>query len=128
MATPPIPIRGLRHLALRVRNLARSARFYTDVFGYQIIWQPDAENVYLTSGDDNLALHEEAARGEASPTEALDHLGVFVESTEAVDAAARTLAAHQVPILHPPKLHRDGSYSCYCADPDGNVIQILYVP
>lgn len=128
METAPIPIRGLRHLALRVQNLPRSLQFYTEVFGFRVIWQPDAANVYLSSGDDNLALHEEAARGEASRTEALDHLGVFVDSAEAVDAAARTLAARQVPIVHPPKRHRDGSYSCYCADPDGNVIQILHIP
>src|SRR5205823_1929925 len=29
-------------------------------------------------------------------------------------------------ILTVPKRHRDGSYSCYLADPDGNTIQILY--
>ncbi len=27
-----------------------------------------------------------------------------------------------------PKLHRDGSYSFYFSDPDGNVIQALYEP
>ncbi|WP_455389730.1 VOC family protein [Petrachloros mirabilis] len=27
-----------------------------------------------------------------------------------------------------PKQHRDGSYSFYFSDPDGNVIQALYEP
>jgi predicted enzyme related to lactoylglutathione lyase len=31
-------------------------------------------------------------------------------------------------IAKPPKLHRDGSYSFYFTDPDGNVIQALYEP
>jgi catechol 2,3-dioxygenase-like lactoylglutathione lyase family enzyme len=128
MTEPVVTIGGLRHLALRVRNLARSVAFYAEVFGFRVVWQPDAHNAYLSSGDDNLALHEDAARGEPSPTEALDHLGFFVDSAEAVDAAAEGLAARRVPIVHRPRRHRDGSYSCYCADPDGNVIQILHIP
>ena len=31
-------------------------------------------------------------------------------------------------IVKPPKQHRDGSYSFYFSDPDGNVIQALYEP
>jgi len=33
-----------------------------------------------------------------------------------------------VKIVHPFKIHRDGSASFYCADPDGIVIQMLYEP
>ena len=31
-------------------------------------------------------------------------------------------------VLKPPKQHRDGSYSFYFSDPDGNIIQALYEP
>jgi predicted enzyme related to lactoylglutathione lyase len=31
-------------------------------------------------------------------------------------------------VVKPPKQHRDGSYSFYFSDPDGNVIQALYEP
>jgi predicted enzyme related to lactoylglutathione lyase len=31
-------------------------------------------------------------------------------------------------IAKTPKQHRDGSYSFYFSDPDGNVIQALYEP
>jgi catechol-2,3-dioxygenase len=30
--------------------------------------------------------------------------------------------------VHRPKRHRDGSYSFYVADPDGNTVQVLYEP
>src|SRR3970040_2316753 len=50
-------IRGLRHLALKVTDLARSRKFYEEFFGMQVVWEPDPENVYLSSGRDNLALH-----------------------------------------------------------------------
>ncbi|MGH7963540.1 MAG: VOC family protein [Candidatus Binatia bacterium] len=52
----------------------------------------------------------------------------MVESPDAVDRAAEALAARSIPLLKPPRTHRDGSRSLYFADPDGNVIQILYEP
>ena len=45
-----------------------------------------------------------------------------------VHAAAAALRARNVPLVHEPKTHRDGSVSCYCRDPDGNLVQILYLP
>jgi catechol 2,3-dioxygenase-like lactoylglutathione lyase family enzyme len=125
MAVPAVRVRGLRHLALRVRDVARAQAFYTDTFGMRVAWAPDAENVYLTSGDDSLALHADPAGG---PGGALDHLGFLVASPEAVHRAAAALRARGVPVVRDPRTHRDGSVSCYCQDPDGNLVQILYLP
>jgi catechol 2,3-dioxygenase-like lactoylglutathione lyase family enzyme len=91
----------------------------------RVVWEPDAQNVYLSSGDDTLALHEDPA---ATPGGALDHLGFVVESAEAVFAAADALRARGVPIAREPAGHRDGTVSCYCRDPDGNLVQILWLP
>lgn len=125
MTAPAVRVRGLRHVALRVRDVAAAARFYADSFGMRVVWQPDAENVYLSSGSDNLALHQEPAAG---PGGALDHLGFLVASAEDVHAAAAALRARGVPIAKDPRAHRDGSVSCYCRDPDGNLVQILWLP
>ena len=46
----------MRHLALRVSDVARAAEFYSRVFGMRLVWQPDPDNAYLSSGCDNLAL------------------------------------------------------------------------
>ncbi len=53
---------GLRHLALNVRDLEEMKRFYVDLLGFAVEWEPDPDNVYLSSGIDNLALHRAAAR------------------------------------------------------------------
>jgi catechol 2,3-dioxygenase-like lactoylglutathione lyase family enzyme len=51
---------GLRHLALIVRDMDAMKRFYVDMLGFHIEWEPDPDNVYLSSGADNLALHRSA--------------------------------------------------------------------
>lgn len=115
---------GLRHLALYVYAFEATKRFYIDLLGYQVEWEPDAENVYLTSGTDNLALHKSIAKSKTKDT-VLDHLGLIVRSVEEVDAWANYLKEHNVMLSGPPKTHRDGARSCYFHDPDGNKIQII---
>jgi len=125
MEARAIAVVGLRHVALRVRDVRAARAFYGEVFGMRVVWEPDARNVYLSSGDDNLALHEEPG---ATPGGALDHLGFVVATPADVYAAADALRARGVPLVHEPAVHRDGSVSCYCRDPDGNLVQILTLP
>lgn len=126
-SVPAIPTRGLRHVALNVADVSASVAFYSSLFGMQVVWRPDPDNAYLSSGCDNLALHRSQTRLQQE-RHRLDHVGFIVERPEDVDRAAEVLAARHIPLLKPPRTHRDGSRSLYCADPDGNVIQILYEP
>ena len=119
----------MRHVALKVKDVAQSKKFYQEILGMDVVWEPDAENVYLSSGCDNIAIHAVSANFAASAEEKqLDHLGFIVESTERVKELEQEFIAKGVRIVHPFKAHRDGSASFYCADPDGIVIQMLYEP
>lgn len=122
-----IPHSGLRHIALNVADVAVSVEFYTTLFGMQVVWQPDPDNAYLSSGCDNLALHKATPRS-GRTGQRLDHVGFIVPHSDDVDRAAEILETHDVPIVKPVRTHRDGSRSLYCADPDGTIIQILYEP
>lgn len=118
---------GLRHLALNARDLERMKRFYVDVLGFTVEWEPDPDNIYLTSGRDNLALHR--AKAEPSPSgQTLDHLGLVVRTAGDVDRWAAFLESRGVTIDAAPKTHRDGARSCYVKDPDGNTVQIIHHP
>jgi catechol 2,3-dioxygenase-like lactoylglutathione lyase family enzyme len=125
-------IRGLRHLALKVTDLARSRKFYEELFGMKVVWEPDPENVYLSSGPDNLALHQipatDVSRYRTAKDQLLDHLGFIMDSTASVDRLLKQAERFGATIVKPARQHRDGSYSFYMADPDGNVVQVLYEP
>ena len=127
---------GLRHLALNVRDLAAMRRFYVDLLGFAVEWEPDADNIYLTSGADNLALHRSTSLTASRSTEhaaaedggALDHLGLIVSAADDVDRWAAFLEGKGVVLDAKPRTHRDGARSCYFSDPDGNKIQIIHHP
>ncbi|MBH0184034.1 MAG: VOC family protein [Nitrospira sp.] len=117
-------------------NLSRSRQFYEQLLGFQSVWEPDSENVYFSSGTDNLALHQilksEMESYDRTKTQLLDHMGVILDSPQAVEELYQHIApkieAMGGRIAKEPKQHRDGSYSFYFADPDGNLIQALYEP
>lgn len=123
--------RGLRHLALNVRDMDAMTRFYRDLLGFVVEWEPDADNVYLTSGIDNLALHRstpKSTESSASGGGVLDHLGVIVRDEGDVDKWAAFLMEQGVAMDAMPRTHRDGARSCYFRDPDGNRVQVIYHP
>ena len=119
---------GMRHVALFVQDVDACLHFYMEVLGMQLEWQPDADNYYLTSGSDNLALHRAAANDVPSGPQRLDHIGFIIKTPADVDAWHRHFVQHGVKILQAPKTHRDGARSFYCADPAGNALQMIYHP
>ena len=122
------PNLGLRHLALKVRNFNECLSFYTEILGITIDWKPDNENVYLTNGKDNLALHfDSSVTNDISDTR-LDHFGIFVRNKEDIDTYLNHMLKNKVKIHKNKKIHRDNSISFYVEDPDGNVMQILWHP
>jgi catechol 2,3-dioxygenase-like lactoylglutathione lyase family enzyme len=128
---------GLRHLALNVHDFDAMRNFYVDLLGFGVEWEPDADNLYLSSGIDNLALHrsdkssrstdQRNARLQPSDS-ALDHLGLIVRTADDVDRWAAFLEGQGVVLDAKPRTHRDGARSCYFSDPDGNKIQIIHHP
>ncbi len=126
--TPPAPLGGLRHVALTIEHFDACLHFYHAVLGMAIEWQPDADNIYLSSGVDNLALHRAPEGFAADRSQRLDHIGFILNQPDDVDVWYDYFCAQQVPIKAKPKTHRDGARSFYAADPDGNVVQMIYHP
>ncbi|WP_424186390.1 ArsI/CadI family heavy metal resistance metalloenzyme [Actinokineospora sp. G85] len=92
-------------LALRVGDLQASIDFYTKLFG--------VEPAKLREGYVNFAIAEPPLKlvllaGEPGQATVMDHLGVEVESTEQVDAAAQRLTGQGVDTLV-----ENGTTCCY---------------
>jgi catechol 2,3-dioxygenase-like lactoylglutathione lyase family enzyme len=126
------PTLGMRHVAVSVAGPGYDAcaRFYRDGMGMKVDWEPDPDNIYLSYGPDNLALHRVAEIDHR--VSALDHLGFVTPTADDVRSwHAHILAlmpTHSLEIVQPPKLHRDGATSFYFRDPAGNKVQIIHIP
>ncbi len=119
---------GMRHVALYVSDLEACERFYVDLLGMRVEWRPDDDNVYLTSGNDNLALHRATQPPADATGQKLDHIGFILDKVEHVDEWYEFLQAHGVRMRNAPRTHRDGARSFYCYDPDDIVVQLIYHP
>jgi len=132
--TKKLTTAGMRHVALNVTALEECLHFYTQLLGMAIEWQPDPDNVFLCSGNDNLALHRQPQSALASDTpdagrkSRLDHIGFIIDNITDIDLWHQQLLAADVEIAQPPKTHRDGARSFYCYDPDGTLVQLIYHP
>jgi catechol 2,3-dioxygenase-like lactoylglutathione lyase family enzyme len=122
------PFLGIRHVALNVRDVQKSIQFYSGILGMKLEWMPDPENAYLTSGQDNLALHKSPPAVEPGTNQLVHHIGIVVRNPEDVDKWADRLRNLGVSLVQEPKTHRDGARSFYFRDPDGLLIQLIYHP
>jgi catechol 2,3-dioxygenase-like lactoylglutathione lyase family enzyme len=119
---------GLHHVAIAVRDVSRSVEFYCKVLGMHVEWEPDPDNVYLTSGTDNLAIHKLPEGQEPAAAQVLHHLGFIAARPEDVDAMADHVQSLGIELAAPVKTHRDGARSFYFRDPDNLLIQLIYHP
>ena len=122
----PAPTAGLRHVALYVQDMPAAEHFYVELLGMQVEWRPDPDNVYLTSGNDNLALH--AADSDFDSRQVLDHIGFILNMPEDVDAWHAFLQENGVQMKSSPRTHRDGARSFYCVGPQQVIVQMIYHP
>ena len=126
MNSRPNPTAGMRHVALYSRNFEKSEYFYVELLGMKVEWRPDEDNVYLCSGNDNLALHR--SNEDMSGAQKLDHIGFILDKPSDVDDWYAFLLENDVPMKTQPKTHRDGARSFYCLDPDDVMVQMIFHP
>ncbi|NRQ32215.1 VOC family protein [Nonomuraea sp. NN258] len=116
----------LNHLALAVRDIGRSRRFYEKYFGFDAGpagEYPDGTVIIRDSDRFDLALHPDP-----DPRRLPDfsHFGFTCPDGQEVARRLDLLAADGVPIV---ERHEEPGFSSFkCLDPDGYVIEVYWEP
>ena len=149
----PPKLKGLDHLALKVRDIKKSLHFYVDILGFRV---NDGRNksgltgrpnrfISCTNRHHTINMFEFRPKdGSCDPPEGhtqdndeygMMHFAFDVEDKETFFAWADYLHSRGVELIRGPLLHSpthpegDGSpgenRSIYFSDPDGNVIEIM---
>ncbi len=116
----------LDHVALHVKDVAKTVAFYRDILGLKQIARPgfDFEGAWLRLGK-NQSLHLIGGRDRAvHNSNRGDHFALLVDD---IDAWAAHLK--QCDISHRgPKKRPDGAYQIFLEDPDGHWVELSTQP
>ena len=120
----PVSTFGLTHVALAVRDVGRSSRFYQDVFGAVEVYRQDGFAQLQTPGARDVLVLEEAP-DRAGKAGGVTHFGFRLKSPadidharEAVEAAGGTVREHGEFVPGEPYL--------FANDPDGYEFEIWF--
>ncbi len=106
----------IRHLAIKTKDPARLAEFYSQVFDMKIINQEKSGAIYMSDGYLTLAILRN--RGEATPS-GINHFGFQVDDLADIETRLKKFDEPMTarPSTRPYAEHR-------AMDPDGNLFDI----
>jgi len=125
-------IKGIDHVALSVRDLEKSLKFYTEVLGLKITereYSKPGVEYFLDCGDSLVGLIQGKPDGEKH---LLQDEGIggnhfaFRVDTKDFDRIVEEIKERKIPISFFKK--RNKSWSLYFLDPDGNKLEITAWP
>ena len=119
-AGKPIQVSGVDHVALRVSDVERSAKFYKELFGATLRSQSPSA-VFLDVGNDWVALFARgvASTGYGATEPGVDHVSFHSVTARSAEDRMRVLREHGLDPTSPP-----GSGRVYFKDPDGVILQL----
>ena len=126
-----IRLKEIGHVLLRVLDLERSKKFYSEVLGFQILEEDPAHGgtfMALPGQSHSIDLFQvkdaAAAERQTPGVRGLGHIAFRVESEDALKEAHAALREHGVEITR--TIDHVSQKSVYFEDPDGNTLEIYY--
>jgi catechol 2,3-dioxygenase len=124
-ARPEIPIWGVRHVAIRVKDLEEARKWYGDVLGMTVEDEFPGRALFVRFGPyyhHDLAIFQADAEAKADTNAVgLAHIALLVDSLEGVKQWYQHLKAHGVEVRGSD---HGVTRSIYFTDPDGNPFEI----
>ncbi len=124
----PIGCRGIDHVVLRVTNIERSLKFYTEILGLSLERVIEDMQIFQLRCGDNLIDLVVLKEGEAladKPSRGVDHVCLNVHAD--VDAMVAYLEDNDIPITFGPlELYGATGFgtSIYVLDPDEHTLEL----
>ena len=126
-----VKLTELGHILVRVLDLERSKKFYSEVLGFHVLEEDPAHGgtfMALEGQSHAIDLFQvkdvEAAERQTPGVRGLGHIAFRVDSEAALKEAYATLGEHGVEITR--TIDHVSQKSIYFADPDGNTLEIYY--
>jgi catechol 2,3-dioxygenase len=127
----PFQIGKIGHIVINVRDVAKSAEFYTQILGFQISdVYPDemvpGGMVFMRCNPDHHGIALVGSMDEASPNIELNHIAFEVPSLDDVIRARDHLERHQVPIDFAGRRRAGCQIAVEFRDPDNHRLEIYW--
>ena len=119
-----VPTYGLTHVALAVRDLPRSTRFYTDLLGARVVYADEAFVQLQTPGTRDVIVLEHAPE-RAGQAGGVVHFGFRLIRPSDIAAAIEAVVAAGGGVLDTGEFVPGEPY-VFAADPDGYTIELWY--
>lgn len=126
-----VRLKELGHVLLRVLDLDRSKKFYSEVLGFKILEEdPEHGGTFMALDGQSHAIDlfqvkdPDAASRQTPGVRGLGHIAFRVESEDALKEAYATLQQQGVEITR--TIDHVSQKSIYFNDPDGNTLEIYF--
>lgn len=116
---------GLTHLALAVRDVERTFRFYQQVFGAVEVYRTDGFIQVQTPGSRDVLVFEEKKSAQMGKSGGIAHFGFRLTDPADIGAAVREVERAGGKILSHGEFVPGEPY-LFATDPDGYEIEIWY--
>ena len=129
----PVKLERIGHCLIKVRDVERSKKFYTEVLGFQMMEQdPEHGGVFLSLPGDGHTIDLSAVGDPANATPPVGqqdgvgvlHIAFKVGSYEALRESYDSLVADGVDVHR--MMDHVSQRSLYFHDPDGNTLEVYY--
>lgn len=124
-----LTVTSIAHVAIRVKDVARTLDFYCNKLGFAEMLRLDRDGrlwlIYLRITDEQyLEVFPEGEGDRAAEREAVgfNHMCLAVPD---IDQTVAEMAGAGVELIRPKALGADGNWQCWIEDPDGHRIELM---
>ena len=123
-------IRAIEHIAIVAADSEALARWYCDVLGFEMILGNDESRTYFVRLAGGGILEFLPSNDRTRPDGADDDAGIrhIALSVDDFDSACRALESRGAAFVGPYRETSAGTRFNFLADPEGNLLQIVYRP